>query len=84
MKQKYLSYFWDYPITKTHLKKILAGKEGDLDKIWAFSRLLESTPYAEIWNYISLDELRNIFPKLKLKKPIQKAWERALAVWSNP
>lgn len=83
MKQKYLSYFWDYQITKDHLKKILAGLEGEASKIWAVSRLLESAPYQEIWHYISLDELKNIFPKLRLKKPVHTAWERAFAVWIN-
>lgn len=80
MRQKYLSYFWDYPITKKKLKKII--KEEESQRIWAISRLLESAPFEEIWQYLTLKELKKIFPYLKLKKSIKIAWQRALKIWS--
>lgn len=83
MKQKFLPFFWDYQITDTQLRDILNNKEGETQKIWALSRILESAPYEEVWKYTSLNELKKIFPKLKLKKPIQKAWQRALRVWEK-
>lgn len=83
MTDKPLPYFWDYQITQTRLKRLAKGLEGETSQIWAISRLLESAPYEEIWQFVSLEDLRKIFPKLKLKKPIQKAWQRTLEVWSE-
>jgi len=83
MSKRYLPFFWDYQITKPQLKNILKDKEGETSKIWAISRLLESAPYKEIWQYISLDELKKIFPKLRLKEPIKRAWQQALDVWTR-
>lgn len=83
MKEKFLPFFWDYQITKAQLRNILNNKEGETSKIWALSRILESAPYEEVWEYTSLGELRKIFPKLKLKEPIKKAWQRALHVWGE-
>ena len=83
MNKKYLPFFWDYQITKSQLKKILKDKKDKTSKIWAMSRLLESAPYEEIWEYISLDQLTKIFPRLKLKKPIKKAWQHTLDIWAK-
>lgn len=83
MREKYLPFFWDYHITPAQLRGMLKNKTEETTKIWAMSRLLESAPLKEIWRYISLNELKTDFPKLKLKKPVQKAWQRALKVWSE-
>jgi hypothetical protein len=47
------------------------------------ARLLESVRYEDIWQYISLAELRAIFPKLQLKPQVRVAWEFALFVWAT-
>lgn len=83
MNKKYLPFFWDYQITKPELKRILKGEEGAVSKTWAMSRLLESAPYEEIWKYINLNELKKDFPRLKLKKEVKSAWQRALNVWTR-
>lgn len=83
MKKKYLPFFWDYQITEAQLKRILRGDEGKTTKIWAMSRVLESASYDEVWKHISLQELREIFPQLRLKKPVEKAWRRAFKVWAE-
>ncbi|MBI3443574.1 hypothetical protein HY008_02800 [Candidatus Woesebacteria bacterium] len=83
MSNKYLPYFWDYQLTSNQLKNIINNREGDSTKRWAIARLLESAPFAEIWKYITLKQLKSVFPKLKLKKSIARAWQRALTVWSK-
>jgi len=79
---KYLSYFWDYKLTRKDLKEILASG-NEVKRRWAIARLVESAPLAEIWKHISLKELQEIFPYLKLKEPIRRVWQRALQVWSQ-
>ena len=78
---KTIPYFlWDYHLTQEQVKSILAG-DNATDKSWLVSRILESARFEDVWKYISLDELKSIFPSLKIKPPIREAWTRALSVW---
>jgi len=80
MKRPY--FLWDYELTEADVRRIL--KTGtETDKIWLMSRILESATLEDVWKYTSLQEVKDMFPKLKLKKPIRKAWNYALSVWSG-
>lgn len=75
-------FLWDYNLTEDGVRQILHGK-NDAEKIWLISRILESAKYEDIWRFLSLQEIKKIFPRLKLKKPIKEAWNYALDVWKN-
>ncbi len=75
-------FIWDYDLTDADIRSILRGDDED-QKSWLVARLLESARYEDIWQYISLAELRAIFPKLQLKPPVRAAWEFALLVWAT-
>ncbi len=74
-------WLWDYDLTEDQVRGILSGK-NETEKSWMMSRILESARYDDIWNYVTLAQVREMFPKLGLKPPIRRAWERALYVWS--
>ena len=74
-------FLWDYDLTEDEIKAILRG--DDVQKAWLVARLLESARFEDIWEYISLVELRAIFPKLQLKPQIRAVWEYALLVWDS-
>lgn len=78
-KQK-LYFLWDYNLTENKVRKILQGK-NEVEKIWLVSRILESAKYEDIWRFLSLSEIKEIFPKLRLKRPIKQAWNYVLSVW---
>jgi hypothetical protein len=73
-------FLWDYDLTEDQVKSILASG-NDTENIWLRSRILESAHFNDVWKYMSLSELRKWYPKLKLKKPIKRAWDLALRVW---
>ena len=75
-------FIWDYDLTEADLRAILRGVD-EAQKAWLVARLLESARYEDIWQYISLAELRDIFPTLQLKPQVRAAWEFALLVWAN-
>ncbi len=75
-------FIWDYNLTETDIQAILRG-DDEGQKAWLVGRLLESARYEDIWGYISLAELRAIFPKLQLKPQVRAAWEFALSVWAG-
>lgn len=74
-------FIWDYDLTDTDVRVILRG-DNEEQKAWLVARLLESARYEDVWGYISLVELRAIFPKLQLKPQVRAAWEFALLVWA--
>jgi hypothetical protein len=73
-------FIWDYDLSDADVRAILRGDDEE-QKAWLAARLLESARYEDIWQYISLAELRDIFPKLQLKPQVRAAWEFALLVW---
>ena len=50
MSNRQLPYVWDYDISESQFREMLAGQLsiGRLDRDWAAVRLLEYAPYAEI------------------------------------
>ena len=75
-------FIWDYDLSETEVRAILRGND-EQQKAWLVARLLESARYEDIWHYISLAELRKIFPKLQLKPQVRAVWELALSVWGT-
>lgn len=75
-------FIWDYDLSEADLRSILRGEDEE-QKAWVVARLLESARYEDVWRYISLPDLRAIFPKLQLKPQVRAAWEFALSVWAT-
>ena len=75
-------FVWDYELSDSDIRAILRGNDEE-QKAWLVARLLEPARYEDIWQYISLAELRAIFPKLQLKPQVRAVWEFALLVWAD-
>jgi hypothetical protein len=73
-------FLWDYDLNEQDVRRILQG-ENETEKIWMLSRILESARYEDIWRYTTLAEVQRMFPKLRLKPAVRRAWEFALQVW---
>ncbi len=80
MKRPY--FLWDYDLTEDQVRAILHGK-NETEKIWLMSRILESARLEDVWKYVTLKEVKNVFPKLRLKVPVREAWEYALKIWTT-
>ena len=77
-----MSFIWDYALSEADVRAILQGADQE-QKAWLVARLLESARFEDIWQYISLAELRAIFPQFQLKPQVRAAWEFALSVWES-
>lgn len=73
-------FLWDYDLTEDDVRRILAG-DNETEKIWMMSRILESATFEDVWRYVTLQDVKEMFPKLKLKPPIHRTWEYALHTW---
>jgi hypothetical protein len=74
-----LYFFPDRDVTAEELREILAGESLER-RAWAISHLLRYAQWDDIWNYVSRDEVREIFPALDLPDNLRQAWGRMLKV----
>lgn len=81
-KQKNIpSFLWDYNLTKKEVKETLKNGNKYSRQILA-ARILEGAEYEDIWNYLTLKELTDIFLELPLKWEVKNAWEKAFSAWN--
>ena len=76
---QYLYFFPDQEITEEHLRSTLDSGSHE-ERAWAVSHLLRYAQWEDIWEYISRQEVRDIFPSLDLPENLRQAWARMLKV----
>ncbi len=74
-------FLWDYNLSEKQVHGILKG-EDKVKKQWIVTRILESASFDDVFKYLTLSEIRQLVPGLKMKKSVKRAWERALDAWS--
>lgn len=73
-------FLWDYDMSEKEVRKIL--KEGDeFSRRWLVGRILSHAHFRDVFKYLSIKEILNIFPKIKMRKESTQAWQRAFAAW---
>lgn len=77
---KRLYFLWDYDYTEKDVKKMLKH-DDEFTRRWLVARILSSANFRDVFNYLTINEIIDIFPKLKMRKEIAQAWERAFASW---
>ncbi|MDX1501958.1 MAG: hypothetical protein R3325_06310 [Thermoanaerobaculia bacterium] len=74
-----LYFFPDRDVSAAELEEILSSDDEE-QRAWAISHLLRYAQWDDIWNYVSRDEVREIFPRLDLPDNLRQAWGRMLKV----
>lgn len=73
-------FLWDYDLTENDVRRLL--KEGDVyTRQWLVARILSSAKFGDVFDYLTIKEILAIFPKLRMRKEIKQAWERAFTAW---
>ncbi len=72
-------FFPDEAIGADAVREILAG-DDDERRAWAVSHLLRYAQWDDIWEFVSRDEVRELFPRLDLPDNLRAAWGRMLKV----
>lgn len=80
MKKKKPYFLWDYDLTEKQVRKML--KEDDaFTRRWLIGRIVSHATFDDIFKYLSIREILAIWPQLRIRPEIKKAWERAFAAW---
>ena len=76
---KPLYFFPDEEIGADRVREILAG-DDDERRIWVVSHLLRYAQWDDIWEFVSRDEVRALFPRLELSDNLRAAWAKMLKI----
>lgn len=79
--QKRPSFLWDYDISEVQVHEILKKKGKDRD--WLVARILERAPFTEVFRFLTLSEIREALPRLRLPLKRKAHWTYALQRWSQ-
>lgn len=73
-------FLWDYNIAAGKIKKILSSSD-ETAKRWLAARILEHAHFRDVFKFLTVGQITNIFPKLKLRPRSRLYWQRALNAW---
>jgi hypothetical protein len=76
---EFLYFFPDQEITEEALRSTM-NQGSHEEKAWAVSHLLRYAQWEDIWEYVSREEVREMFPTLDLPDNLRQAWARMLKV----
>ena len=74
-----LYFFPDQEVTLAELQEILSGDDAER-RAWAISNLLRYAQWDDIWQFVTREEVRAIFPDLDLPDTLRQAWARMLKI----
>ncbi len=77
-------FIWDYDLTEEDVRAILRG-DNEYEKIQMMVRILESARWADIWQYLTLAEVRRYWPQLyrRMRREVRDVWAWALEEWAH-
>jgi len=73
-------FIWDYDLTEERIHAILRGN-NEVEKLWLTGRIITHAKFEDIWQYLTLEDIVKVFPKLRLPPKSRQDWQRALNVW---
>ena len=82
-KNRRPDFLWDYDLTETQAKEILRHGPST-QRRWLAGRILERLSVPTVFDYLDLDEIRELLPELRLNPKVKKHWEEAIQLWTQP
>jgi len=74
-----LYFFPEREVSEEKVREILENGSSE-ERAWVISHLLRYAQWDDIWEYVTRDEVREIFPALDLPENLRAAWGRMLKV----
>lgn len=73
------SFLWEYALSPGEIQEILRGPQKK--RLWLVGKILEHARWDEIWNYLTVDQIAQDLPFLRLPHKIKAHWNYALNRW---
>ena len=76
-------FLWDYDLTEAQAHELLRHAPFAQRK-WLLGRMLERLTPGEIVRYVSLEELREALPHVRVDAKVKRHWAEAIETWTAP
>ena len=76
------SFLWDYDLSRAEVLEILRHRPME-EKKWLIARILEHAHLSEAMEYLSVEEIAQALPHLRLRPKIKAHWQKAIEVWTS-
>ena len=76
------SFLWDYDLTGDQVHEILRHRPME-EKKWLIGRILEQARLSEVMEYLTVEEIKQALPHLRLKPKTKAHWEKAIQIWTR-
>ena len=75
-------FIWDYDLSEAQVKEILQHSPM-MEKKWLVARILEHAKLPDVLKYLTLEQIQQALPQLRLKPATKAHWEKAIRVWTK-
>lgn len=75
------SFLWDYDLTEMEMREVLQGPQQK--RLWLVGKILEHAHWDEVWYYLSLEQIKEDLPKVRITAKTKAHWEFTLNTWSQ-
>ena len=76
------AFLWDYDLDEAQARGIL--QTAGTQRRWLMARILERLKLSEVLKYLTLEQIQQELPQLRLDPKIKRHWEEALRLWTQP
>ena len=76
-------FLWDYDFSEAQVQELLQHAPFAQRK-WLIARLLERLRPPEIFQYLSLAQIRAALPRLRMDEKVKRHWREAVELWAKP
>jgi len=76
------SFLWDYDLTEAQIHEILRHAPSD-QRRWLIARILERAPYREVFRYLTVAQVRQALPSLRMNPKVKRHWQEAVELWTS-
>lgn len=75
-------FLWDYDLTEAQVHEILQHSPFDQRK-WLIARILEQLRPPEVFRYLTIEQMAEALPRLRMDLKIQRHWQEAITLWTG-
>jgi len=76
------AFLWDYDLTEFQVHELLRHAPFDQRK-WLIARILDRLRPPEVFRYLTLEDIRQALPRLRLEPRVKRHWQEAVALWTR-
>lgn len=75
-------FIWDYDLSYSDVKAILQGDDPE-QRYWLIGRIIECASWDDVWKFLTVNDIQEALPHLKIRKKLKGIWEVAITRWTS-